>query len=171
MSPIKVRKATLMDLDAITGIYNDAILNTVATFDTVPKSDEEQEKWFLDHSGRYPILVAEKNGVIGGWASITKWSDRCAYSDTAELSLYVHKDFRGRGIGKELMKATVKAAEKGNIHVLLARIAEGNEISIHLHESVGFELVGVMKEVGFKFNKRLDIYLMQRLFKTHFDPN
>lgn len=167
---IIIRKATLDDLAAITEIYNQAILRTTATFDTEPKSLDEQKIWFGSHSPKYPVLVAEQDSKIFGWASLSKWSDRCAYSDTAEISLYIDEKERRKGIGRKLLEAIIREGEKTGIHSIIARIAEGNEISIHLHKSVGFEHIGVMKEVGRKFGKLLDIYLMQKIYPGTTSP-
>ena len=162
---LTIRKATVADLPAITEIYNEAIIKTAATFDTEPKTVEDQKKWFDDHEAKNPILVAELNGVIVGWASLSKWSDRCAYSDTAEISLYIQEGHQGKGIGKYLIEAIVKEGEKTGLHTIIARITEGNESSLHLHRSVGFTHIGIMKEVGKKFDKRLDVHLMQKIYK------
>jgi len=160
---LTIRPATLEDLDAITEIYNEAILKTVATFDTEPKTLEEQRIWFANHVPKYPILVAERDGIVVGWASLSMWSDRCAYSDTAEISLYVKEGYRGKGIGKRLLEAIIQEGQKAGFHTVIGRIAEGSEVSIHLCESVGFEHIGIMKEVGRKFGKLLDIHLMQKI--------
>jgi L-amino acid N-acyltransferase YncA len=164
---VKLRSARLEDLDAITEIYNEAILKTAATFDTEPKNYEDQKKWFDDHGSKNPILVAEQDGVIVGWASLSKWSDRCAYSDTAEISLYVRETHRERGIGRCLMEGIIKEGKKARLHTIIARITEGNESSLHLHRSVGFSSIGTMKEVGKKFGKRLDVHLMQKIYNNH----
>ena len=161
-----IRKATLEDLAAITEIYNQAILTTTATFDTKPKSLDEQKVWFESHSYKYPLLVAEEDRKVIGWASLSKWSDRCAYSDTAEISLYIDEKERGKGIGRKLLETIVLEGEKAGLHSIIARIAEDNEVSIHLHQSVGFEHIGIMKEVGRKFGRLLDIYLMQKIYGT-----
>jgi L-amino acid N-acyltransferase YncA len=159
-----IRRASIDDLMVITEIYNEAIHKTVATFDTTPKTLEEQKIWFNDHGPKNPIMVAECSGRVVGWASLSEWSDRCAYSDTAEISLYVKEEYRGKGIGKELLETIIQEGEKAGLHTVIARIAEGNEVSVHLHESVGFEKIGVMKEVGRKFGKLLDVYLMQKIY-------
>ncbi len=161
---VDIRQATANDLEAITEIYNEAILKTVATFDTETKTIEQQRKWFEDHSSKNPILVAEENGVIFGFASLSKYSNRCAYSDTAEISLYIMEEFQGMGIGKKLMKAIIDEGEKVGLHAVIARITDGNEKSIHLHKSVGFKHIGTMKEVGLKFDRRLDVCLMQKVY-------
>jgi len=139
--------AKISDLNAITEIYNEAIRTTTATFDTEPKTEGEQKVWFDSHGPQYPILVAESNGVVVGWASLSKWSDRCAYSDTAEISLYVKQEFRGKGIGRKLMEAIVSEGRRVGFHTVIGRIAEGNDLSIRLAESVGFRHNGVMSEI------------------------
>lgn len=161
---LTIRQATLEDLETITEIYNEAILKTVATFDTQLKTLEEQKAWFMDHGPKNPILIAEKDRIIVGWAALSEWSDRCAYSDTAELSLYVLEENQGRGIGRKLLEAIIQEGEKAGLHTVIVRITEGNEASIHLHKSVGFFHIGIMKEVGLKFGKRLDVYLMQKIY-------
>lgn len=161
---LTIRRATSGDLNAINEIYNEAVLQTVATFDTEPKTFEEQKIWFANHDHRHPILVAEQDGIVVGWAALSKWSERCAYSDTAEVSLYVKKEHRGKGIGRKLLEAIIQEGQKAGLHTVIARIAEGNEASISLLKSMGFEDVGVMKEVGRKFDKLLDVYLMQKIY-------
>ena len=101
-----------------------------------------------------------------GWASLSAWSDRCAYSDTAEVSVYVDASHRGRGLGRALAEAIVAAGRKAGLHTLLSRIAEGNEISVRLTEALGFRHVGVMHEVGYKFGRRLDVCLMEMVLET-----
>ena len=163
---LAIRDATTEDLGAITEIYNHAILKTVATFDTEPKTAEEQMMWFADHGPEYRILVADNNGLIVGWASLSRWSDRCGYSDTAEISLYVDEKHQGKGIGRKLLQAIVQKGKEAGLHTVIARIAEGSEASINLHKSVGFEHIGIMKEVGRKFGKRLDVHLLQKIYDT-----
>jgi L-amino acid N-acyltransferase YncA len=163
---LTIRHATIDDLVAITDIYNEAIRETVATFDTEPKKYDEQRKWFMEHGSKNPLVVAVQDGVIVGWASLSKWSDRCAYSDAAEVSLYVKSEHQGTGIGRKLLEDALTKGQEAGLHTVLARIAEGNEISVHLHEALGFKHVGVMREVGKKFNRLLDVHLMQIIFKS-----
>jgi phosphinothricin acetyltransferase len=165
---LTIRPATFTDLPAITEIYNEAILTTTASFDTEPKTEAEQEAWFAEHGPKHPILVAELNGAVVGWASLSPWSDRCAYVDTAEISVYVREPYRGKGVGKRLIGDIVGAGHEVGLHTVIARIAEGNEASIRLHEAVGFEHIGVMREVGRKFQRLLDVYLMQKIYGTQF---
>lgn len=164
MSDFIIRSATIDDLPTITEIYNQAIRDTVATFDTETKTPEEQRSWFEMHDERHPFLVAEQNGTVVGWASLSAWSARCAYAETAEISLYIDEANRGRGIGRALTEAIITAGQQAGLHSLLARIAGENEDSIRMAESFGFVSIGVMKEVGRKFGRRLDVVLMQLIY-------
>ncbi len=158
---VTIRPAGWDDLPAITKIYNEAVLTTTATFDTEPKTVDQRADWFRAHGERHPVLVAEAGGQVVGWASLSAWSPRRAYDDTAEVSLYVLASQRGQGIGRRLMAAVLAAGRQAGLHTILARVTEGNAVSVGLHHSAGFELVGVMREVGFKFGRRLDVHLMQ----------
>ena len=159
-----IRKATPADLDGIRRIYNDAVRKTTATFDTQPRTATEQRRWFKKHGPSHPIMVAEARGRVVGWASLSPWSDRLAYSVTAEVSFYVEERSRGKGVGKKLLKAIVRGGKQAGLHSLLSRVTDESTISIHLHESLGFEHVGVMKEVGRKFGRLLDVSILQKIF-------
>jgi L-amino acid N-acyltransferase YncA len=160
---VEIRRAQLTDLEAITEIYNEAILTTTATFDTEPKSSADQLEWFQSHDERHPILVAIQNGKVVGWASLSKWSDRHAYDDAAETSFYVKSGFRGQGIGRLLKEAIIEEARRLHFHTLIARVAEGNPESLHLNESAGYVRVGTLKEVGRKFGELLDVHILQKI--------
>jgi L-amino acid N-acyltransferase YncA len=163
---VTLRKATIEDLEGITEIYNEAILNTTATFDAQPKTLEEQKTLFQNHQPNYPILVAQQGNLIVGWASLSKWSDRCAYSGTAEASIYIRREFRGKGIGSQLLKALLEEGEEMELHTVIARIAGDNNASMHLFESEDFQKIGVMKEAGRKFGKLLDVHLLQKIYRA-----
>lgn len=160
---ILIRPASLADAQAIADIYNEAILTTTATFDTEPKSVEERTQWLQAHDERHPVLVAEVEGRVVGWASLSSWSDRCAYADTAETSFYVHSTYRGRGIGRQLKASIVSEARRLKFHSLIARVAQDSHESMHLNKEAGFTHVGTLKEVGRKFGRRLDVHMMQKM--------
>ncbi len=162
-SPIVIRRAGHADVPAIAAIYNEAIRTTTATFDTEPKTVEDRLAWFDAHGDRHPILVAERDGTVVGWSSLSRWSDRCAYDDTAETSFYVASAHRGEGIGRALKAATVAEARRLGYHSLIARVAEGSDASLHLNREAGFTLVGTLKQVGMKFGRRLDVHILQML--------
>lgn len=161
-----IRPATVNDLSAITEIYNEAVLNTTATFDTEIKSIADRKVWFENHTSRHPILVAVIDDIITGWASLSRWSDRSAYDTTAEVSVYVHANYRGQGIGKRLMEVITLEGEHLGVHNIISRISQGNEKSIHIHELLGYKHVGVLKEVGKKFGKFIDVHLLQKVFEN-----
>ena len=161
---LTIRKATIQDLRAITDIYNQAVLHTTTTFDTAAKTVEEQQVWYDKHGPKYPILVAQEDNDIIGWASMSAWSDRCAYADTAEGSIYVREGYQGKALGRKLSVAILKAGKEAGLHTAILRIAEGNAASLKLAKSLGFQDIGVMKEVGKKFGKLLDVYMMQIIF-------
>jgi L-amino acid N-acyltransferase len=163
-SMLILRAAEEADLGQITEIYNKAVLTTTATFDTEAKTLQEQSDWFRHHGDKYPVLVAEINNHVIGWASLSKYSDRCAYSETAEASLYIEDSWRNKGIGKQLTEKLLAKGRQAGLHTILVRITEGNEASIHVVELFGFQPVGVMKEVGRKFGKLLDVYLYQKIY-------
>ena len=159
-----IRKAVLADVPAITEIYNEAILTTSATFDTEPKTVIDRKKWFKAHGPRNPVIVAEIDGNVIGWASLSELSTRCAYADTVELSLYIKETFRNRGIGKLLMQAVLGEGKKAGLHTVISRITGGNDVSINLHHQFDFKDIGVMKEVGNKFGTLLDVYMLQKMY-------
>jgi phosphinothricin acetyltransferase len=160
---VTIRKAELADAAAIAEIYNEAILTTTATFDIELKSVDERTQWLLSHDERHPVLVTVVDGKVVGWASLTRWSERRAYDDTAETSFYVHSMYRGRGIGRRLKEAIIEEARRLRYHTLIACVAEGSHQSIHLNESAGFVHVGTLKEVGRKSGKLLDVHIMQKM--------
>ncbi len=161
---LTIRKAELKDLPAITDIYNEAIRNTSATFDTTEKTVVQQKEWFDKHDNKHPIIVAVENNKVIGWASMSAWSDRCAYANTAEASIYIKEGYQGKGVGRKLAEANLKAGKEAGLHTAIIRVAEGNDASIKLAESLGFKHIGVMREVGNKFSKLLDVYMMQIIF-------
>lgn len=156
-----IRPATEADLPAITAIYNDAIRNTTATFDTEEKTLDDRRRWLLQRDARHPVLVAELQGRVAGFAALNPWSDRCAYAATAENSVYVDAALRGGGIGTRLLAALLQTARAAGLHTLIARIAAGNPASEALHRAAGFAHIGTMREVGLKFGRRLDVHMYQ----------
>jgi L-amino acid N-acyltransferase YncA len=162
-SSVTIRRAELADAPAIADIYNEAIRTTTATFDTEPKSVDERAQWLQSHDERHPVLVAVLDGRVVGWASLTRWSERRAYDDTAETSFYVHSTHQGRGIGRKLQDAIIEEARRLGYHTLIACVAEGSHESIHLNETAGFVHVGTLKEVGRKFDRLLDVHIMQKM--------
>ena len=172
------------DARAVAAIYDDAVRTTTATFDTVPKTVADRAAWLASHDARFSAFIADDAswrgavpdlsddavpesadlaGAVVGWATISRWSERCAYDGTGETSIYVRPDARGKRVGSLLISALVEHARAAGFHVLLARIVTGNEASERMHAAVGFTSIGVMREVGRKFDRWLDVGLWQLL--------
>jgi L-amino acid N-acyltransferase len=161
--PPTIRLATIDDSEAIRQIYNVEVLGSTVTFDLVVRTPDEQLEWMTEHSGVYPVVVAEIDREVVGFASLSPYRPRPAYSTSAEDSIYVAGDHRGGGIGKALLGEILVLARIHGFHAVMARIVGHHEASIALHRSMGFELVGVEREIGRKFSHWLDVALMQLL--------
>lgn len=156
-----IRDATSDDLARIFEIYDREVLHGTATFETQPRTPAQQLEWFALHDRvRYPVLVAEVEEAVAGWARLYPWSPRPAYARTAENAVYVDPAFRGRGIGKLLLHRLIGRCPSVGIAVLVARVGDSNAASVALHESVGFKTFGIMRRVGEKFGRVLDVRMM-----------
>jgi len=162
---MNIRPATRADLPGILEIYNDAVLNTTATYDYEPRTLEHRTQWFEDHQrDNYPIFVAQDEaGRIVGWSALNPFHARMGYRFTSENSIYVAADSRGRGLGKLLLAPLLDAGRARGLHAIIAVIDADNEASIRLHARFGFEKVGHFKQTGFKFNRWLDVVYMEKL--------
>jgi phosphinothricin acetyltransferase len=162
---MRVRSAAENDLPAILEIYNDAVLNTVATADYEPQTLEMRREWFaLRVQKGLPVFVAEnEERRVVGWSALSPYHGRVGYRFTAETSIYVAADWRGKGVGRALLPPLIEAARQRGLRALIASIDGTNEASIRLHASCGFEKVGHLKEVITKFGRWLDVVYMERL--------
>jgi L-amino acid N-acyltransferase YncA len=163
--PVLLRPAVLGDAEAIAEIYNNEVLRTVATLDLVPRTIEQQRDWLSARSGAFTAIVAEDrdSGHVVGFAALSAYKERAAYATTVEDSIYVHRDYGGRGIGKQLLSHLIQIARESGFHVMMARIESTGTASRALHASCGFELIGIEREVGRKFKRWLDVVSMQRM--------
>lgn len=160
-SPI-IRDATDADLPVIMDIYNDAVLNTTAIWNDNIVDLQNRKDWFAARMARgFPVLVAEIDGSVAGYASYGDWRAFEGFLHTVEHSVYIHKDARGHGLGKLLMQELVQRAEAGSVHVMVGCIEAGNTASIRLHEKLGFRTVGTFSEVGKKFGRWLDLACLE----------
>jgi L-amino acid N-acyltransferase YncA len=163
MVGVLIRPATPADAAATADIYNAEVIGSTVTFDLVTRSVEEQAEWLGARSGALEVVVAEVDGEIAGFASLSPFRDRPAYRTTVEDSIYVAERHRGAGVGRALLSEIVDVAARRGFHSVIARIVGGHDASIRLHRSVGFEHVGVEREVGRKFGRWLDVVVMQKL--------
>lgn len=154
-----VRVAEKKDMPRILEIYNYEVLHGNATFDLKPKTLKERMKWFHEHNiDNHPLIIAELDGLIAGYASLSAYREKEAYEATVELSVYVAPECRRRGVARFLMAEILKEArEREDIHTVISVITEGNEASMKLHEEYGFIYCGTMREVGEKFGKKIGI--------------
>ncbi len=158
---ITVRPARYEDLPRILDIYNHEVIHSTATYDTEPRTMEEQEKWYAHHGDMHPVIVAESEGRVLGWASLSPWAERAAYASSVEDSVYVAHDARRRGVGRVLLRALIDTARGRGYHAVLGRISADNEASMRLHAEEGFVTVGTLKEVGIKFGRMLDVAIVE----------
>jgi L-amino acid N-acyltransferase len=167
---VRTRLAQLGDAEAIASIYNAAV-DTPLNFDLRPRSIDEQTAWLRERSGAYAAIVAvDDDGDVVGFASLSPYRTRPAYSTTVEDSVYVRADQRGRGVGRFLLDELLAVATRHGFHTIIARVVGGNEPSIALHRAAGFEVVGTEREVGRKFRRWLDVVILQ-LLVTSGDPD
>lgn len=157
MVTVSVRRATGEDAAGVAAIYNYEVEHTTSTLDLVPRTLADQRAWIADRSGAFTVVVAERDGEVIGFASLSAYKERAAYRGTVEDSVYVRRDSHGLGVGRLLLSAVIDHAEAAGFHVVMARIEASGTSSRRLHEGCGFALVGVEREVGRKFNRWLDV--------------
>jgi L-amino acid N-acyltransferase len=157
---------------AILAILNDAIVNTTALYDYKPRTPETMTGWFeAKQRGNYPVIgVISDEGALMGFASYGAFRPWPAYKYTVEHSLYVAKPYRRQGVGTLLLRTIIERATAQDYHVLIAGIDSTNAVSIALHERFGFEHVGTVRQVGFKFGRWLDLCFYQLTLKTPATP-
>ena len=167
MGTISVRLATVADAEQIRAIYNHEVLHTAATFDLVPRSAADQIAWMEARSGAFSTIVAvdptDPEGEVVGFGALSPYKERAAYRTSVEDSVYVRRDRNGEGIGTIIVRSLLHHAATSGFHAVFARINASGDGSIALHRKCGFQLVGVEREVGRKFNRWHDVALMQYL--------
>lgn len=154
-----IRKALEKDILPLLDIYNYEVLNTTATFDLNPKSEAQWRDWFVAHNvGNHPLIVAEMDGCVAGYASLSSYREKEAYKSTVELSVYVAVPFRRRGVATALMQEILDMARADDtIHTVVSVITSENSESEKLHYKMGFTHCGTIHEVGEKFGRYLSI--------------
>ena len=130
------------DIQTLLEIYNDAVMNSTATFDLQPQTLDQRSAWFPEHTGDHPLVAVEESGLVVGYATLSTFRDKPAYSKTAESSVYVRRSHRGKGVGRAAMNMTISKARELGYHTIVAGIVPPNEASVRLHTSLGFERVG-----------------------------
>ncbi len=154
-----IRKPVPQEIPALLEIYNYEVENGVATLDIDKKSLADWERWYYNHNiSNHPLIVCEDEGEIAGYATLSSYREKQAYSSTVELSVYVSPDHRRKGVGTLLMEEILRMArEDESIHTVVSVITSGNLASVRLHDKFGFTFCGTIKEVGIKFGRYVDI--------------
>lgn len=161
---IVVRPATEADLPAVAAIYNHEIANSIATFDLEPPTlTYWHERLCSDHPGDHLLVAADADDRVLGYSYSWSYRPRPAYHHTRETSVYLDTAARGKGLGKLLYRALLTAMTDSGVHTAVALVALPNPASVALHEAVGFEYVGTMREVGYKFNRHIDTAWYQKM--------
>jgi phosphinothricin acetyltransferase len=161
---IEIREAEERDLPAILEIYNEAILNTTAVWKSHTVDLENRRTGLGDARGKgYPYLVAALDDTVLGFAGFGDFRAGDGYHATVEHSVYVHQHHHGKGVGKRLMPPLIEAARALGKHVMIAGIDAENVSSIRFHRGFGFQEAGRLRQVGQKFDRWLDLVLMQKL--------
>jgi len=164
--PVQIRCATLEDLPAINDIYNHFVLNSTCTYQEEPETMHDRHAWFAAHGPAHPVTVALLADEIVGWGALSPYHRRAAYRHTVENSVYVAHTHHGRGIGRLLLQDLIDRATAIGHHSLIAVIDGEQTASIALHATMGFKEVGVMREIGFKFGRWLDVRYLQLMVPT-----
>lgn len=161
-----IRLATAADLAAINDIYNYYVLRSTCTYQLEPETLANREAWFRAHPPeKYPVTVAELDGQVAGWGSLSKFRDRAAYDPTVEASVYIRHDLHRRGLGRALLADLIERARQIGFHSILGGASGEQTASIALQESLGFQHVAHFKQIGYKFGQWLDVVFMQLMLK------
>ena len=163
---IKLRSYKTEDTQDILAIINYNILNSTALYDYNIRSHDQQKEILEDKIKKgFPVIVAEYGGKVVGFGMYSEFRFREAYKFTVEHSVYVDKEYHGKGIGKLLLQELIQLAKKQNLHTMIAVIDSENQSSVEFHEKYGFKTVGIIKESGFKFDRWLHSVFMQLILE------
>lgn len=162
----KTREATSKDIPWITEIYNQGIEDRAATFETDLRDGSEMEKWLADRGERHKVVIIEDEaGTPRGWASINAFHSRCCYGGVGDLSIYIHRNFRGKGLGRILLDYLIETAKKQGFHKLVLSMFDFNKAGKQLYLALGFRIVGTYKNQGLLDGKYVDVTIMEKLLE------
>ena len=160
---MEVRDAMESDLPGLLAIYNDVIANSTAVYTDTPVTLDDRRQWWQTRvASGYPVLLASDSSGVLGFSTFGDFRAWPGYRYTVEHTVHVRADCRGRGIGRQLLLALFPRAELLGKHIMIAGVDAANEASIRFHERLGFERAGVLREVGSKFGRWLDLVFLQR---------
>ena len=158
-----MRDATEADLGGLLAIYNDVIANSTAVFSNHLVTVEERRTWWQARTAQgYPVVIAHDERGVAGFGTFGDFRAPAGYRFTVEHTLHVRADARGRGIGTQLLRELIRRASALGKHVMIAGVDADNAASLHLHERLGFTVAGCLRQVGYKFDRWLDLVFLQR---------
>jgi L-amino acid N-acyltransferase YncA len=160
---VTIRPATAADADAICAIHNQGIVDRIATLDTTLRTPEGVGEWLSARSTRHPVIVAGLDGATVAWASLNTFNSRAAYDHVADISVYVERSWRGKGIGRQLLERLIELARALEYHKLVLAAMAYNEAGIALYTRTGFSKVGIYREQGRLDGKWVDVAIMEKL--------
>lgn len=165
----KVRLAEPKDIPAITRIYNQGIEDRIATLETRLREDSEMQEWLSQRDDKHKVITIENHkGELLGWASLNTFNSRCCYSGVVDISIYIERKTRGKGLGKILLNSLIEVAKEQGFHKLVLSTFKFNEAGQRLYTSVGFREVGTYIKQGILDGKWVDVTIMERLLNE--DP-
>jgi L-amino acid N-acyltransferase YncA len=163
MGAIKLRDAVLADVPRICAIHNQGIEDRVATLDLDPHTLDEQQEWFNRHGPGYPVIVAETADAIIGWASLNPFSPRPAYRFVADLSVYIERQWRGKGVGTLLLREIEMRGHSLGYHKIVLSAFPFNQAGMQLYKKFGFRTVGIYREQGLIDGRWVDTIIMEKV--------
>jgi len=163
MGDVSIRPATPDDAAAICTIYNQGIEDRIATLETELRTPDERRQWMDARAARHPVVVAVTGGQVVGWGSLNAFNPRPAYDNVVDLSVYVERGWRGRGVGRALLQHLLPLARTLGYHKMVLATFPFNEAGVALYQKVGFRPVGVYREQGRLDGRWVDVLIMERL--------
>lgn len=166
MNPITIRTAHTNDVNRILHIYNQGIEDRIATLEVETKDITYMHHWFQQHANRYAVIVAESAGEVVGWASLNPYSQRCAYDGVADLSVYIDRAFRSKGIGSMLLHRLETIAKENGFYKIVLFTFPYNQSGQGLYHKLGYRDVGVFENHGILDGKFVDVKIMEKLLNN-----
>ncbi len=169
MADISIRFARPDDAEAVCTIYNQGIEDRIATLETDLRSPTERRRWLAMRDPRHPVIVGEREGQVVAWGSLNPFSPRPAYDAVADFSLYVRRDWRGRGVGRKLLERLMALARELGYHKMVLAAFPFNAAGLALYQRLGFTTVGTYREQGRLDGRWVDVLIMEKLLEDEQD--
>jgi L-amino acid N-acyltransferase YncA len=160
---VTIRAAAAADIEAICAIHNQGIVDRIATLDTTLRTPDDSRAWLAERGTRHPVSVADLDGRVVGWASLNRFNPRAAYDHVADFSVYVEREWRGKGIGRQLLDRLVEQARAIGYHKMVLAAMAHNRAGLALYSRAGFTRVGIYREQGQLDGRWVDVAIMEKL--------